>query len=97
MGKNLKRRIVTYPVGVVGVFVASDDLVETLAKQRQPRVTNARIVALITDTICQAACEPMTLIKGSQRQQTGITGDLTTRKISSNDPVSVEEKESCGI
>jgi hypothetical protein len=55
-------------------------------------LANARIVSLITGTLCQAACEPITLIKGSQRQQTGITGDLTTRKISSNDSVSVEGK-----
>ena len=34
----------------------------------------------------------MPLIKGPQRQQTGITGDLTTRKISSNGSVSVEGK-----
>jgi hypothetical protein len=64
----------------------------TLAKQRQPRVTHARIVALITDTLCQAAREPITLIEGSQRQQTGITGDLTTRKISPNGSASVEGK-----
>jgi hypothetical protein len=34
----------------------------------------------------------MPLIKGSQRQQAGITGDLTARKISSNGLVSVEGK-----
>jgi hypothetical protein len=35
----------------------------------------------------------MPLIKGPQRQQAGITGDLTTSKISSNSSVSVEGKE----
>jgi hypothetical protein len=34
----------------------------------------------------------MPLIKSPQRQQAGITGDLTARKISSNGSVSVEEK-----
>jgi hypothetical protein len=34
----------------------------------------------------------MPLIKGPQRQQAGISGDLTARKISSNDLVSVEGK-----
>ena len=34
----------------------------------------------------------MPLIKGPQRQQAGITGDLATRKISSNGSVSVEGK-----
>jgi hypothetical protein len=55
-------------------------------------VTNTLIVAIITDAICQAASEPMPLIKGAQRQQSGITGDLTARKISSNGSVSVEGK-----
>jgi hypothetical protein len=50
-------------------------------------MTHTRIVAIITDALCQAASEPMALIKSPQRQQTGITGDLTTRKISSNDSV----------
>ena len=35
----------------------------------------------------------MPLIKGPQRQQAGITGDLTTSEISSNSSVSVEGKE----
>jgi hypothetical protein len=34
----------------------------------------------------------MPLIKSPQRQQAGITGDLTARKISSNGSVSVEGK-----
>jgi hypothetical protein len=34
----------------------------------------------------------MPLIKGPQRQQAGITGDLATRKVSSNGSVSVEGK-----
>jgi hypothetical protein len=51
-----------------------------------------RIVAIITEALCQAASEPMTLIKGPQGQQVGITGDLTARKISPNGSVSVEGK-----
>jgi hypothetical protein len=34
----------------------------------------------------------MTLIEGPQRQQAGITGDLSTRKISSNGSMLVEGK-----
>jgi hypothetical protein len=40
IGKNLKRRIVTQPVSIVGAFVASDDLVEALAQHSRPQ--NAR-------------------------------------------------------
>jgi hypothetical protein len=50
------------------------------------------MVAIITDALCQVASESMPLIKSPQRQQAGITGDLTARKISSNGSVSVEGK-----
>jgi hypothetical protein len=55
-------------------------------------VTHTRIVAIITDALCQAASEPIPLIEGPQRQQSGIAGDLTARKISTNGSVSVEGK-----
>jgi hypothetical protein len=55
-------------------------------------MTHTRIVAIITDALRQAASESMPLIKSPQRQQAGITGDLTARKISSNGSVSVEGK-----
>jgi hypothetical protein len=64
-----------------------------LAQQRQPRVAHTRIVAIITDALCQAASKSMPLIKSPQRQQAGITGDLTARKISSNGSMSVEGKQ----
>jgi len=72
----------------VGIFVASDDLVQALAQQRQPRVTHTRIVAIITDALCQAESESIPLIKSSQRRQAGIAGDLATGKISANGAVS---------
>jgi hypothetical protein len=50
------------------------------------------MVAIITDALCQVASESMPLIKSPQRQQAGITGDLTARKISTNSSVSVEGK-----
>jgi hypothetical protein len=55
-------------------------------------MTQTRIVAIITDALCQAASESVPLIKSPQWQQAGITGDLTARKISSNGSVSVEGK-----
>ena len=92
IGKNLKGRIVTQAIRVVDVLIARDDLVETLTQQLQPRVTHTRMVAIITDALCQAASEPMPLIKSPQRQQAGISSDLATRKISANGSVSVEGK-----
>jgi hypothetical protein len=55
-------------------------------------MTNPFLFARITDVLCQPARESMPLIKGPQGQQAGVTGDLATRKISSNGSVSVEGK-----
>ena len=38
--KEQQTEIVAEPIRVVGVLVASDDLVQTLAQQRQPRMTH---------------------------------------------------------
>jgi hypothetical protein len=92
IGKNLKNRIVTKSIRVVDVLVASDDLVEALAKQRQHGMTNPFLFARITDELCQPASESMPLIQGPQRKQTGVRTDLSTGKISSNRSVSVEGK-----
>jgi hypothetical protein len=35
IGKNLKSRIVTQSIRVVGILVARDDLVDALAEQRE--------------------------------------------------------------
>jgi hypothetical protein len=66
--QNLKSRIVPQAIGVVGVLVASDDLVETLAKQRQHGMTNTLLLARITDELRQPPSETMPLIKGPQRE-----------------------------
>jgi hypothetical protein len=67
IGKNLKNRIVTKSIRVVDVLVASDDLVEALAKQRQHGMTNTLLLARITDELRQPPSETMPLIKGPQR------------------------------
>jgi hypothetical protein len=92
IGKNLKGRIVAKSVGVVGVLVARNDLVEALPKQRQYGMTNPFLFARITNVFCQPASEPIALIKGPQWQKTGVRTDLSTGKISSNGLVSVEGK-----
>jgi hypothetical protein len=79
IGQNLKRRIVAEPIRVVGVLVASDDLVETLAKQRQHRMMSPFLFAKISKTFSQIAGESVPLVKVAQRQQTSRT-DLPARK-----------------
>jgi hypothetical protein len=64
IAKNLKNRIVTEPIRVVGVLIASDDLVEALTKQRQHGMTYTFFFARITDELCQPASKSIPLIKG---------------------------------
>ena len=45
-------------VGVVGVFVSGDDLVEALPQQRQRVVLNAIAVPRIAEELGQAAVKP---------------------------------------
>jgi hypothetical protein len=93
LGQNLKSRIVPQAIGVVGILVARDNLVEALTKQRQHGMTNALLCTRITETQCQLASKTMPLIKGPQRQKTGVRTDLAPRKISSNGSVSVVGKQ----
>jgi hypothetical protein len=55
-------------------------------------MTNTLLFARITEVFCQTASKPIPLIKGPQRQKTGIRTDLSTRKIGTNEAVSVEGK-----
>jgi hypothetical protein len=55
-------------------------------------MANTFIFAKIMKALSQSASETMPLIKGPQRQQAGITGNLAPSKISSNGSVSVEGK-----
>jgi hypothetical protein len=55
-------------------------------------MTNSFLFARITDELCQPVSEPIPLIKGPQRKETGVRTDLSTRKISSNGLVPVEGK-----
>jgi len=77
-------------VGIISVLVASDDLLDALAKQRQNRVTNTLVFSRITDPLSQITSESVALVESTQRQQTGVTADLSAGKISVNGSMSVE-------
>jgi len=81
IGDDLQERIVTQAVGVVGVFVSGDDLVEALPQQRQRVVLNAILVPRIAEQLGQLAGQTMALIEGAQGQKTGIAGNLAAGKI----------------
>src|SRR5271157_5678351 len=90
IGDDLQERIVTQAVGVVGVFVSGDDLVEALPQQRQRVVLNAILVPRIAEQLGQLAGQTMALIEGAQGQKTGIAGDLPTGKIGVDGLMAVE-------
>src|SRR5208337_5499885 len=90
IGDDLQERIVTQSVGVVGVFVSGDDLVEALPQQRQRVVLNAILVPRIAEQLGQLAGQTMALIEGAQGQKTGIAGDLPTGKIGADGLMAVE-------
>ncbi len=57
----------TVAIRVVGVLIASDDLVEALTEQRQHGMTYTFLFARITDAFCQPVSKTITLIKSPQR------------------------------
>ena len=83
-------RIVAQTVGVVGVFVAGDDLIDALPQQRERVVTHAVVLPRIAEACGPVAGQMMALIEGAQGQQTGIAGDLAAGKIGADGLMTVE-------
>ena len=77
-------------VGVVGVFVSGNDLVDALPQQGQRVVADTIVLPRIAEGCGQIAGQMMALVKGPQRQKSGIAGDLAAGKISVNGSMSVE-------
>ena len=68
-------------VGIVGVFVSGDDLVDALPQQRQRIMAQAVVLSRIAELRGPVAGQMMALVEGAQRQQAGIAGDLAPGKI----------------
>src|SRR6267154_1151262 len=92
IGDDLQGGIMAQAVGIVGVLVAGDDLIDALPQQRQRVVLHALLLTRVAEERGPVPRQIMPLIEGSQCQQAGITGDLSTRKIGSNGSVPVEGK-----
>jgi len=90
IGDDLEHGIVTQTVGIVGVFIPGDDLIDALPQQGQRIMTHAVLLARIAETRGQPAGQMMALIEGAQRQKTGVTGDLAAGKIGADGLMSVE-------
>src|SRR5512146_1331147 len=66
IGDDLQQRIMAQAVGVVGVFVAGDDLVNALAQQQQRVMFDALFVSRIAEQFGQIAGQMMALVEGAQ-------------------------------
>jgi hypothetical protein len=71
IGDDLQHGIVAQAVGIVGVFVAGDDLVDALSQQFERVMTDALVLPRIAEPRGQIAGQMMALVEGAQRQQTG--------------------------
>ena len=72
------------PGGIVGVFVAGDDLIDALPQQGQRFMAHTVILTRIAQARSQVAGQMMALIESSQREKPGITGDLAAGEVSAN-------------
>ena len=90
IGDDLQHGIVAQAVGVVGIFVAGDNLIDALPQQGQRVVAYAVVMPRIAEASGHLAGQMMALIKRSQWQQTGITGDLAAGKIGVDGSMTVE-------
>ncbi len=90
IGDDLQQGIVAQTIGVVGVFVSGDDLIDALPQQRQRIVAHAVVLTRIAEAFGPVAGQMMALIEGAQRQQTGIAGDLAAGKIGADGLMTVE-------
>jgi hypothetical protein len=81
---------VAQAVGIVGVFVASHDLIEALPQQGQCIALHAVIRTRIAEKLGQVTGQMMALIEGLQRQKTGVAGDLAPGKIGVDGLMTVE-------
>ena len=80
----------TQAVGVVSVFVSGHDLIKALSEERQRVVSHSFVISRIAEELDQVTRQMMPLVKGTQRQQPGVTGDLATGKITVNGTMLVE-------
>ncbi|SRR6266566_1354782 len=90
IGDDLQQRVVAQAVGIVGIFVSGNDLIEALPQQCQRVVLEAMALTRIAEELGQITGQVMALIEGAQRQKTGVAGDLSAGKISLNGLLSVE-------
>jgi len=73
IGDDLQHGIVTLAVAVVGIFVASNNLIDALRQQRQRVVAYTVVMPRIAEASGHLVGQMMALIEGSQRAQNPST------------------------
>jgi len=73
IGDDLQHGIVTLAVAVVGIFVASNNLIDALPQQRQRVVAYTVVMPRIAEASGHLVGQMMALIEGSQRAQNPST------------------------
>jgi len=84
-------------VGIVRVFIASDDLIDALPQQHQRVMAYPFIISRVAEELDPVAGQMMALVKSPQRQQTSVTGDLASGKITLHGTMVVEGEGNCDI
>jgi hypothetical protein len=90
--KNLESRIVAQAIGVIGVLISRDDLIDSLTEKRQNRVTDSFIFTRVTYALGQTLCKAVALVESAEGQQTGVTTDLPATKIHTDGFCTVERE-----
>jgi hypothetical protein len=90
IGDDLQGGIMAQAVGIVGILIAGDDLIDALPQQRQLVVLDALLPARVVEKRGPIAGQMMALIESPQRQQAGVAGDLPAGEIALHRTFAVE-------
>jgi hypothetical protein len=92
VGNDLQEWIMAQTIGVVGVFIAGDNLIEALPPKGSRVMPESVLLSPITENSGPIMAQMMTLIKSAQREQTGVAGDLATGEIGTDSLMTIEGK-----
>jgi len=90
IGDDLQQRIVAQTIGVFGILVSRNGLIDALPQQHRRIVLHALRLTPVAEAFGPVPSQMMALIEGAQGQQTGVAGDLAAGKIGADRLMTVE-------
>jgi hypothetical protein len=81
---------VAQTIGVIGIFVSGNDLIDALPQERRRIVLHALFLTRVAEAFGPVPRQMMALIEGAQGQQTGVAGDPAAGKIGADKLMTVE-------